>query len=99
MENLYREHDATDVQNDDAKWEEQVVAGPAEDNIFIQEFLDSKLTTSEPVKEEATEPTVELPKPSPRYGHAACKYQGLSISSLFTDKNKFYKRHDFMTTN
>lgn len=61
------------------KWEEQVVAGPAEDNIFMQEFMDPKLTTSEPQKEEATEPTIdELPKPSPRYGHAACKYQGLS---------------------
>lgn len=79
MENLYREHDATDVQNDNAKWEEQVVAGPAEDNIFMQEFIDPKLTTSESLKEETTEPTInDLPKPGPRYGHAACKYQGLS---------------------
>lgn len=55
-----------------------MVAGPAEDNIFMQEFIDSKLTTSESLKEEVTEPTInELPKPGPRYGHAACKYQGL----------------------
>ncbi|XP_050462738.1 multiple epidermal growth factor-like domains protein 8 [Cataglyphis hispanica] len=76
LENLYREHDTADVQNDNAKWEEQVVAGPAEDNLFMQEFIDPKLTTSESLKEEATEPTVnDLPKPGPRYGHAACKYQ------------------------
>jgi len=60
------------------KWEEQVVAGPAEDNIFIQEFMDPKLTISESRKEEVTEPIIdELPKPGPRYGHAACKYEGL----------------------
>lgn len=68
----------TNIQNGDMKWEEQVVAGPAQDNIFMQEFMDPKLTTSDPRKEEATEPTIdELPKPSPRYGHAACKYRGL----------------------
>lgn len=67
----------TNVENGDMKWEEQVVASPAEDNIFMQEFMDPKLTTSEPEKEETTESTIdELPKPSPRYGHAACKYQG-----------------------
>lgn len=55
------------------------MAGPAEDNIYMQEFMDPKLTTSESLKEEATESTIdELPKPSPRYGHAACKYQGAS---------------------
>lgn len=80
MENLYRERDATDMQNDDIKWEEQIVAGSAEENVFVPEFTDSKLTTSDSLKEEVTESTVdELPKPSPRYGHAACKYQGLSI--------------------
>lgn len=84
MENLYREHDTADVQNDNAKWEEQVVAGPAEDNLFMQEFIDPKLTTSESLKEEATEPTVDdLPKPGPRYGHAACKYQGLSTYNVY----------------
>ncbi|KYM76277.1 Multiple epidermal growth factor-like domains protein 8 [Atta colombica] len=76
LENLYRERDATDMQNEDVKWEEQIVAGSAEENVFVPEFTDSKLTTSDSLKEEVTEPTVdELPKPSPRYGHAACKYQ------------------------
>jgi len=91
LENLYREHDATDIQNDDVKWEEQIVAGSAEDNIFMPEFTDSKLTTSDSLKEEVTEPTIdELPKPSPRYGHAACKYQGLSTYNaqlIYVHKN------------
>lgn len=84
MENLYREHDATDIQNDDVKWEEQIVAGSVKDNIFMPEFTDPKLTTSDSLKEEVTEPTIdELPKPNPRYGHAACKYKGLLIYSAY----------------
>ena len=72
------------MQNEDVKWEEQIVAGSAEENVFVPEFTDSKLTTSDSLKEEVTEPTVdELPKPSPRYGHAACKYQGLSAFIIF----------------
>ncbi|XP_028050046.1 multiple epidermal growth factor-like domains protein 8 isoform X7 [Monomorium pharaonis] len=74
LENLYREHDATDMQNDDVKWEERIVEGSAEENIFDPQY--PKVTTSDPLKVEVTEPTIdELPKPSPRYGHAACKYQ------------------------
>jgi len=62
------------------KWEEQVVAESAEDNIFMQEFVDPKLPASDSAKGAATKPFIdELPKPAPRYGHAACKYQGLSI--------------------
>lgn len=68
----------TDIQKEDVKWEEQVVAGSAEDNIFMQEFIDPKLSASDSVKGVAAEPSIdELPKPAPRYGHAACKYQGL----------------------
>jgi len=60
------------------KWEEQVVANHAKDNIFVQEFMNPKLTISESRKKEATKPVInELPKPGPRYGHAACKYEGL----------------------
>lgn len=51
----------------------------------MQEFMDPKLTTSETLKEEATEPTVdELPKPNPRYGHAACKYRGIFYAHIDT---------------
>lgn len=80
MENLYGEQHASGTHTDETKWEEQVIEGSAEDDIFMQEFVDSKVTKNDSLKEEIVESTVdELPKPSPRYGHAACKYQGSCI--------------------
>lgn len=76
----------TDVQKEDVKWDEQIIAESAEDNILMQEAMDpQKLSASESMKDGATEPSIdESPKPAPRYGHAACKYQGLLTSQVYT---------------
>lgn len=80
MEDLYKEDHVTDILNDAIKWEEQIVAESAEDNNSMQESMDPKLTTSKSLKEETTESPIDvLPKPSPRYGHAACRYKGLPL--------------------
>ncbi|XP_076675324.1 multiple EGF like domains 8 isoform X3 [Andrena cerasifolii] len=70
--NLYRELRVPNTKSDVLNWEEQSVEDPIEENIFIQ---DPKLAADESFNDEPTKPpTVELPKPSPRYGHAACRY-------------------------
>lgn len=48
-----------------------------EGNVFLQDILEPQFTTQMPLNDDVTEPNLEeLPKPSPRYGHAACKYTG-----------------------
>lgn len=71
---LYRELHASNVKSGILNWEEQSVEDPIGENIFIEE---PKLATDESFKDEVTKsPIDELPKPSPRYGHAACRYNG-----------------------
>ncbi|XP_043253802.1 multiple epidermal growth factor-like domains protein 8 [Colletes gigas] len=71
---LYRDLHTSNAKSDILNWEEQSVEDPIGDNIFIEE---PKLTTDESFNDEPTKlPIDELPKPSPRYGHAACRYDG-----------------------
>lgn len=72
LENLdpYQEfHIKSDVLN----WEEQNTEDFVRDNLYIQE----PKVKDESLKDESTKsPIDKLPKPSPRYGHAACRYDG-----------------------
>ncbi|XP_043511947.1 multiple epidermal growth factor-like domains protein 8 isoform X2 [Frieseomelitta varia] len=72
LENLdpYQEfHIKSDILN----WEEQNTEDFVRDNIYIQE----PKVKDESLKDESTKsPIDKLPKPSPRYGHAACRYDG-----------------------
>ncbi|XP_046832865.1 multiple epidermal growth factor-like domains protein 8 isoform X2 [Vespa crabro] len=73
--NLYKKHHISRIeQNDDANIERQSTNETTEENVFIQEFEDVNLTTDEAYKD--TEKQTEELKPSPRYGHAACRYEG-----------------------
>lgn len=54
--------------------ERQSTNETTEGNVFIQEFEDVNLTTDEAYRD--SEKQTEELKPSPRYGHAACRYEG-----------------------
>ncbi|XP_076283094.1 multiple EGF like domains 8 isoform X4 [Lasioglossum baleicum] len=69
---LYRELHASNIKSGISNWEEQSVEDSVQENISIQE---PKSSTDESFKDESTKSSIdELPKPSPRYGHAACRY-------------------------
>ncbi|XP_023245420.1 multiple epidermal growth factor-like domains protein 8 [Copidosoma floridanum] len=59
---------------DGPPWEESVVEARVDDNPFLQDILEP-VTTQLPTNDEASS-TKDTPKPAPRYGHAACKYEG-----------------------
>ncbi|XP_026667029.1 multiple epidermal growth factor-like domains protein 8 isoform X3 [Ceratina calcarata] len=66
---LHQELHASNVKNDALNWDEQNVEDASEDNVYNQE--------SKSIENESTKLSVdESPKPSPRYGHAACRYVG-----------------------
>ncbi|XP_043275705.1 multiple epidermal growth factor-like domains protein 8 isoform X2 [Venturia canescens] len=71
-----RQRHTSSIQDDGVTWRERVIESPAQENAFLQEILEPKITTASTSSEESTESLDdELPKPSPRYGHAACKYE------------------------
>ena len=70
-----RQRHTSSIQDESITWRERVIENPAQENAFLQEILEPKITTASTSNEESTETAEdELPKPSPRYGHAACKY-------------------------
>lgn len=68
-------------------WDDRIggVESPLEENAFLQDNLDLDYSTRVPSNDDAAEPKFEeLPKPAARYGHAACKYKGINLSSKLT---------------
>lgn len=62
---------------------DKITEGPFEQNVFYEEMFDIQTTTESNFVDDSTEPNFqEIPKPNPRYGHAACKYQGSGFSEL-----------------
>lgn len=54
--------------------ESMIVDTPSlQDNVFLQDILET--TTQLPI-DNTMSSVEENPKPAPRYGHAACKYEG-----------------------
>ena len=63
--------------NDSPSWDEEDEQTPREENVFLQDILEPQFTTQMPINDDTTEQNFkDFPKPSPRYGHAACKYEG-----------------------
>lgn len=61
-------------------WEEQSAEDSIRDNIYAQESKAKNESTKSPID--------KLPTPSPRYGHAACRYDGQSYTySKYEKKN------------
>ncbi|XP_058808805.1 multiple epidermal growth factor-like domains protein 8 isoform X2 [Phymastichus coffea] len=72
----YKQRHITSI-DESHDWEDRVLETPMEENAFLQDILEPQITTQFTVNDDVTEPNVEeFIKPSPRYGHAACKYQG-----------------------
>ncbi|XP_046588912.1 multiple epidermal growth factor-like domains protein 8 isoform X1 [Neodiprion lecontei] len=70
---------APKTDDDMSNWEDKISASnPLDENPYIQEIIEPKFTTeSTIVKEDCTTQNLdELPKPTSRYGHAACRYEG-----------------------
>lgn len=67
-----------------------------EENAFLQDILEPQITTQFPMNDDVTETNVkELIKPSPRYGHAACRYEGTShLLNFLNIIRKNYKLND-----
>ncbi|XP_015608730.1 multiple epidermal growth factor-like domains protein 8 isoform X2 [Cephus cinctus] len=73
----YENRHSSSVQDDIVNWESEAAENPQEDGLYLQGILEPKVTTESSFNDESTERNLdELPKPSPRYGHAACKYEG-----------------------
>ncbi|XP_076755978.1 multiple EGF like domains 8 [Xylocopa sonorina] len=66
--NFYQNLRDANMKGDVLNWEEESTGENTGDNIYVQE--------PKTAKDESTELPPESPKPSPRYGHAACKYDG-----------------------
>ena len=65
------------------KRSDNITEGLNEQSAFYQEMFDPQTTTESNFVDDSTEPNFqEIPKPNPRYGHAACKYEGLTFSEI-----------------